>query len=126
MKLIREEVQDIQVIVEEVKDAKGKSTGEKNYTIQGVFMQADKKNRNGRVYPFETLRREVERYNKEYVDKNRAVGELGHPETPSINLDRVSHMITNLKPDGTNFIGKAKILNTPMGNIVKGLLDGNV
>lgn len=124
MKLIREEIQDIKVLIEEELDASGKK--KKTHVITGVFMQADKKNRNGRVYPFETLRREVERYNKEYVDKNRAVGELGHPETPSINLDRVSHMITNLKPDGTNFIGKAKILNTPMGNIVKGLLDGNV
>jgi hypothetical protein len=94
--------------------------------IEGVFMQAEKQNRNGRVYPFDTLRKEVERYNKEYVTKNRALGELGHPDTPSINLDRVSHMITSLKPDGTNFIGKAKILDTNMGNIVKGLLDGGV
>lgn len=126
MKLIREEIQDVKVLIEEVKDAKGKPTGEKNYTIKGVFMQADRQNRNGRVYPFDTLRREVERYNKEYITKNRAVGELGHPDTPSINLDRVSHMITDLKPEGTNFIGSAKILNTPMGNIVKGLLDGGV
>lgn len=122
MKLIKEEVQDIKyVITEEVgKDGKKK----KVYAIEGIFMQAEKQNRNGRVYPFEVLRREVERYNKEYVNKNRAFGELGHPDNPSINLDRVSHMITNLSPDGTNFVGKAKVVDTPMGNIVKGLLDG--
>lgn len=119
MKLIREEVQDIKYLVEE-----NKKTGKKDYFIHGVFMQAEKQNRNGRVYPMPTLQREVERYNKEYVNKNRAFGELGHPDSPSINLDRVSHMITSLKPDGTNIIGKAKIVDTPMGNIVKGLLDG--
>lgn len=119
--LIKEEVQDLKFLIEE-----DKKTGKKNYVLSGIFMQADKQNRNGRVYPFDTLRKEVERYNKEYITKNRAVGELGHPDTPSINLDRVSHMITDLKPDGTNFTGKAKVLDTPMGNIVKGLLDGGV
>lgn len=124
MKLIKEEIRDIKVLIEEELDASGKK--KKTHVITGVFMQAEKQNRNGRVYPFDTLRKEVERYNKEYVTKNRALGELGHPDTPSINLDRVSHMITSLKPDGTNFIGKAKILDTNMGNIVKGLLDGGV
>jgi Prohead core protein serine protease len=121
MKLIREEVQEVQFLIQE-----DKATGKKGYFIEGVFCQADKQNKNGRVYPFETLRKEVERYNKDYVEKGRALGELGHPDTPSINLDRVSHMITSLKPDGTNFMGKAKILDTPMGNTVKGLLDGGV
>lgn len=121
MKLIKEEVQDVKVLITE--DAK---TKKKSYCIEGVFMQAEKQNRNGRVYPFNTLNKEVERYNKEYVAKNRALGELGHPDNPSINLDRVSHMITSLKPDGSNFIGRAKILDTNMGNIVKGLLDGGV
>lgn len=87
-------------------------------------MQAEQKNRNGRVYPREVLSREVDRYNQNYVQKNRAFGELGHPDSPTINLDRVSHMITSLKPDGNNFIGKAKILDTPNGRIVKSLLDG--
>lgn len=121
MKLIKEEIQNVRFLIEE-----DKKTGKKHHIIEGIFMQADKQNRNGRVYPFDTLRREVERYNKEYITKNRAVGELGHPDTPSINLDRVSHMITSLKPDGSNFVGRAKILDTPMGNIVKGLLDGGV
>lgn len=119
MKLIREEVQDIKYLVEQ-----DKKTGKKSYNIEGVFMQAEKQNRNGRLYPFGTLQKEVERYNNEYVNKNRAFGELGHPDNPSINLDRVSHMITKLYSDGNNFIGKAKIVDTPMGNIVKGLLDG--
>jgi hypothetical protein len=91
---------------------------------EGVFMQAEKKNRNGRVYPSDVLSKEADRYNREYVQKNRAFGELGHPDSPTINLDRVSHMITKLYPDGTNFIGKAKILDTPNGKIVKSLLDG--
>lgn len=117
MKLIKEEVQDIKYLVEGTGD-------KKNYFIEGVFMQAEKQNRNGRVYPLPTLQREVDRYNKEYVMKNRAYGELGHPDNPSINLDRVSHLIVSLKPSGNDFIGKAKIVNTPMGNIVKGLLDG--
>jgi hypothetical protein len=117
MKLIVEKVEQIQYLVEEAKD------GKKNHFIQGVFMQAEKQNRNGRVYPMPVLSREVERYNKEYVTKNRAYGELGHPDNPSINLDRVSHMITKLHPDGNNFVGKARIVDTPMGNIVKGLLE---
>lgn len=117
MKLIREEIETVEFLIQE--DASGK----KFHHITGVFMQAERQNRNGRVYPFGVLNKEVERYNKEYISKNRAFGELSHPDTPSINLDRVSHMITQLKPDGNNFIGKAKIVDTPMGNIVKGLLD---
>lgn len=117
MKLIKEEVQNVRYLVESV-------NGKKEHFIEGVFMQAEKQNRNGRVYPMNVLQKEVDRYNKDYVNKNRAFGELGHPETPSINLDRVSHMITKLYPDGNNFIGKAKILDTPNGKIVKSLLDG--
>lgn len=117
MKLITEQVTDIQYITEEV-------NGKKEHFIQGIFMQAEKKNKNGRVYPLQTLSKEVDRYNREYVQKNRAFGELGHPDSPTINLDRVSHMITKLYPDGSNFIGKAKILDTPNGRIVKSLLDG--
>jgi hypothetical protein len=119
MKLIKEEVTDVQYLVEEDKETK-----QKNYFITGIFMQSEKKNRNGRIYPQGILSREVERYNQNYVNKNRAFGELGHPDSPSINLDRVSHMITQLYPDGNNFIGKAKILDTPNGKIVKSLLDG--
>ena len=118
MKLIREEIQDIQYLVES--DGKGG----KNHFITGIFMQAEKQNRNGRVYPMNVLSKEADRYSREYVQKNRAFGELGHPENPQINLDRVSHMITKLYADGTNFIGKAKILDTPNGKIVKSLLDG--
>jgi hypothetical protein len=118
MKLIREDIQDIQYLVED----NGK--GGKNHFITGIFMQAEKQNRNGRVYPMSVLSKEADRYNREYVSKGRAFGELGHPENPQINLDRVSHMITSLHPDGTNFIGKAKILDTPNGKIVKSLLDG--
>ena len=118
MKLITEEIQDIQYLVES--DGKGG----KNHFITGIFMQAEKQNRNGRIYPMSVLSKEAERYNRDYVSKGRAFGELGHPENPQINLDRVSHMITSLKPDGTNFIGKAKILDTPNGKIVKSLLDG--
>jgi hypothetical protein len=118
MKLIREEIRDVKYLVES--DGKGG----KNHFITGIFMQAEKQNRNGRVYPMNVLAKEADRYNKEYVQKNRAFGELGHPENPQINLDRVSHMITKLYPDGTNFIGKAKILDTPNGKIVKSLLDG--
>ena len=117
MRLIREEIEKVQFLIENDK-------GKKTYCITGVFMQAEKQNRNGRVYPFNVLNKEVERYNNEYVNKSRAFGELSHPDNPSINLDRVSHMITKLYPDGNNFIGKAKIVDTPMGNIVKGLLDG--
>lgn len=118
MKLITEEIQDIKYLVES--DGKGG----KNHFITGIFMQAEKVNRNGRVYPMNVLQKEAERYNRDYVTKGRAFGELGHPENPQINLDRVSHMITSLKPEGTNFIGKAKILDTPNGKIVKSLLDG--
>jgi hypothetical protein len=117
MKLIAEEVTNVRFIIEEV-------NGKKEHFIEGVFMQAEKKNRNGRVYPKDILSKEAGRYNTEYVMKNRAFGELGHPDSPTINLDRVSHMITKLYPDGNNFIGKAKILDTPNGKIVKSLLDG--
>ena len=117
VKLISEEVQDVEYITEEKED------GKKNYKIKGVFMQADIKNRNGRVYPMETLQKEVGRYNKEYIKENRAYGELGHPDGPTVNLERASHMITALYPDGKNFIGEAKILKTPMGEIVKSLMD---
>lgn len=117
MKLIAEEVLDVKYLVEE-KD------GKKEHYIHGIFMQAEKKNRNGRVYPKQVLEKEVQRYNQEYVNRNRAFGELGHPDSPTINLDRVSHMITSLHPDGNNIIGKAKILDTPNGKIVKSLLDG--
>jgi hypothetical protein len=117
MKLIAEEVVDVKYLVEE-------KNGKKEHYISGIFMQAEKKNRNGRVYPRDVLFKEVNRYNTEYVNKNRAFGELGHPDSPTINLDRVSHMITSLHPDGTNIIGKAKILDTPNGKIVKSLLDG--
>jgi len=117
-KLIIEEVLDIQYITEANKD------GTKSRYLTGIFMQSEKKNKNGRMYPFNVLNKEVERYNRDYVTKNRAFGELGHPSTPSINLDRVSHMITHLSADGKNFIGKAKILDTPNGKIVQNLLDG--
>lgn len=117
MKLIREQIESVEFLVEE------DNSGKKSHYIQGIFMQAEKVNRNGRVYPMHVLSKEVDRYNKEYITKNRAFGELSHPDTPSINLDRVSHMITKLHPDGNNFIGKAKIVDTPMGNIVKGLLE---
>ena len=117
VKLISEEVQDVEYITEEKED------GKKNYKIKGVFMQADIKNRNGRVYPMEILQKEVKRYNKQYINEKRAFGELGHPDGPTVNLDRASHMITGLYPDGKNFIGEAKILSTPMGNIVKNLMD---
>lgn len=117
MKLITEIVEEIKVI-EEAKD-----NGKKNYYIEGVFLQSGIKNRNGRVYPKEIMMREVARYNKEFVNKNRAYGELGHPNGPAINLERVSHMIKELREDGNNVIGKAKIMDTPYGNIVKNLLD---
>ena len=119
MKLIKEEVQDVRYLVEA-----DEKTGKKIHFIEGIFMHAEKKNKNGRVYPKHILNKEVQRYNQDYVNKNRAFGELGHPDSPTINLDRVSHMITKLYPDGDNIIGKAKILDTPNGNIVKSLLDG--
>tara|TARA_R110000868_G_scaffold124490_10_gene329159 strand:+ start:15842 stop:16489 length:648 start_codon:yes stop_codon:yes gene_type:complete len=116
-KLIMEEVSEVNFLTE-------MNNGKKEHYITGIFMQAEQKNKNGRVYPMNILRTEVDRYNREYVNKNRAFGELGHPENPTINLDRVSHMITYLSPDGNNFMGKAKILDTPNGKIVKSLLDG--
>ena len=115
MKLISEIVETVQVITE------GKS---KDLYIEGVFLQSELANRNNRIYPKAVMEKEVARYMKEYVDSKRAFGELGHPEGPTINLDRVSHIITSLREDGNNYIGRAKILNTPMGNIVKGLIEG--
>jgi len=116
MKLITEINENIEYIVEE-------KNGKKSMHINGVFMMGETKNRNGRIYPHDILMNEIKRYNTEYVDKNRAFGELGHPEGPTINLERVSHMIKELKPDGNNVIGKAKIMDTPYGNIVKNLID---
>ena len=116
MKLISEEIQNAEYITEEV-------NGKKNYKIKGIFLQSDLKNRNGRVYPKEVLENEVARYNREFINKKRAFGELGHPDGPTVNLERVSHMITKLTPDGKNFIGEAKIMDTPYGKIVKGLID---
>jgi hypothetical protein len=117
MKLIKEHTEEVKYLVEE-KLGKGKE-----YFIEGVFLQSNLKNRNGRVYPVEILDNEVKRYNDEYVNKNRAFGELGHPDSPTINLDRVSHMIKSLRREGDNFIGKAKIMDTPYGKIVKSLID---
>ena len=117
VKLISEAVEEVEYITEE------KENGGKNYKIRGIFMQADIKNRNGRVYPMEVLDEEVRKYNKNFIEQNRAFGELGHPDGPTVNLERVSHMITSLKPDGKNFIGEAKIMDTPMGKIVKNLMD---
>ena len=117
MKLIKEVFEKVDFITEE-KD------GKKQLYIQGPFLQCEKKNRHGRVYLKETMRKEVERYTEEYINKNRAFGELGHPDTPSINLDRVSHMIVGLHEEGNDWIGKAKILDTPFGTIVKNLIDG--
>ena len=117
MKLISEHIEDVEYITEE------KDNGEKTYKIKGVFMQSEVKNRNGRVYPFEVLEKEVNRYNKDYVNENRAFGELGHPDGPTVNLERASHMITSLEPDGKNFVGQATILKTPMGKIVENLMD---
>ena len=119
MKLITENIEDIQILTEE-KD------GKKNLYIEGVFLQSEIKNRNGRVYPFRVLEKEVARYNEEYVKTGRALGELGHPDGPTVNLDRVSHRITSLKSEGNNFIGKAQILATPMGSIAKSLLEEGV
>ena len=117
MKLISEHVDHIDYIVE------AEEGGKKNYRIKGVFMQSEIKNRNGRMYPHHVLEKEVRRYNKEYVNQKRAFGELGHPEGPTVNLERVSHMITKLHPEGKNFIGEAKIMDTPYGKIVKNLID---
>jgi len=116
MKLISELVEEVKILVEE------KETGKKDFYIEGVFLQGNLKNRNGRVYPVEILDKEVARYNKEYIEKNRAYGELGHPQGPTINLERVSHMIKDLRRDGSNYVGRAKIMDTPYGNIVKNLM----
>ena len=116
IKLISEAVDEVEYITEE------KEGGGKNYKIKGIFLQADIKNRNGRVYPMEVLQKEVSRYNKKFINENRAYGELGHPDGPTVNLERVSHMVTSLTPDGKNFIGEAKIMATPMGEIVKSLM----
>ena len=119
MKLIREEIEQVEVIVES-------RNGKKNLFIEGVFLQGEIKNRNGRMYPMSTLAREVGRYNENFVQKGRALGELGHPDGPTVNLDRVSHKIVSLKESGNNFIGKAKILSTPMGKIASDLLGEGV
>ena len=116
VKLISEAAENVEFITEEKR-------GGKSYKIRGIFMQADVKNRNGRVYPLDILTKEVTKYNKNFIQQNRAFGELGHPDGPTVNLERVSHMITSLTPDGKNFIGEAKIMETPMGKIVKNLMD---
>jgi hypothetical protein len=116
MKLIAEHIQDVEYIIED-------KSGSKSMKIRGIFMQSEQKNRNGRVYPFNVLEKEVKRYNEEFIKQGRAFGELGHPDGPTVNLDRVSHMITRLEPDGKNFIGEAKLLSTPMGEIAKALIN---
>ena len=116
MKLISEEISQAEYLVEE-------TNGKKNYKIKGVFLQSDIKNRNGRIYENDILQKEVKRYNQEFINKKRAFGELGHPDGPTVNLERVSHMITKLEPEGKNFIGEAKVMDTPYGKIVKGLID---
>lgn len=117
MKLICELTEDIQYITEASED------GKKNLFIEGIWMQGNLQNRNGRIYPTQILQKEANRYIREYVEKNRAFGELGHPQGPSINLDRVSHMITDLHQEGNNFVGRAKIMDTPMGNIAKNIIE---
>lgn len=117
MKLIREVTESVNLVTEA-------KNGKKEHFIEGIFLQSELKNRNGRMYPESVMDKEVARYMKEQVEQNRAYGELGHPDTPSINLDRVSHLIVSLRKEGTNYVGKAKILETPMGNIARGLLDG--
>ena len=119
MKLIREEVESVKFLVEQ-------KNGKKSLYIEGVFLQGDIKNRNGRMYPMDTLRKEVSRYNESNIQSGRALGELGHPDGPTVNLDRVSHKIVSLKESGSNFIGKAKILSTPMGKIAASLIDEGV
>lgn len=116
MKLISEAIENVEYICEE-------NDGNKNYKIRGIFMQGDIKNRNGRVYPMEVLTNEVKNYNRKFVNEKRAYGELGHPEGPTVNLERVSHLVTDLYPDGKNIMGEARILDTPMGKIVKTLMD---
>jgi hypothetical protein len=120
MKLIREEIESVKFLVETTK------SGKKSLYIEGVFLQGNIKNRNGRMYPMETLRKEVARYNESNVQSGRALGELGHPDGPTVNLDRVSHKIVSLRESGSNFIGKAKILNTPMGKIASALVEDGV
>ena len=120
MKLIREEIESVKFITEKLK------SGKQNLYIEGIFLQGNITNRNGRMYPIETLRKEVKRYNESNVVTGRALGELGHPDSPTVNLDRVSHKIVGLKESGTNFIGKAKILDTPMGQIAKSLIGEGV
>lgn len=119
MKLITEEIESVEVLTETV-------NGKKTLYIQGVFLQSECVNRNGRLYPFSIMEREVKRYNENYVQKGRALGELGHPDGPTVNLDRVSHKITSLTCEGKNFIGKAQILSTPMGKIAESLLNSGV
>lgn len=116
MRLFTELNEEVEYITE------ARENGEKEHFIHGIFLQANKKNRNGRIYPIDVMDKEVNRYVNEVIDNNRAYGELGHPQGPQINLDRVSHLITELKRDGDNFVGKAKLTNTPMGDIAKGLL----
>jgi len=119
MKLIREEIEKVEVLTEE-------TNGKKNLFIKGIFLQAEQVNRNGRVYRMPVMEREVKRYSEQYVKKGRALGELGHPDGPTVNLDRVSHKITELYRDGNNFVGKAQILSTPMGKIAESLLKDGV
>jgi hypothetical protein len=119
MKLITEQIEDIEILTEE-------SEGKKNTYIKGIFLQTEITNRNGRMYKYDTMAREVDKYNEEFVKRGRALGELGHPDGPTINLDRVSHKIVELIPEGSNFIGKAKLLETPMGKIAKNLLEEGV
>jgi len=119
MKLIREEIESVNIITE----SKG---GKRSLFIEGIFLQGNIKNRNGRMYPLDTLRKEVERYNESNIVSGRALGELGHPDGPTVNLDRVSHKIVSLRESGSNFIGKAKILNTPMGKIASNLIEEGV
>ena len=119
MKLITEQIESVEFLVED-------NGSKKNHFIEGVFLQADIKNRNGRVYAMNVLEKEVGRYTESYISKDRALGELGHPEGPTVNLDRVSHKIVSLQKEGSNFIGKAKILDTPMGKIAKNLIDEGV
>jgi hypothetical protein len=120
MKLITELTEDVTVVTEARED------GKKNMFIEGIFLQGGIKNRNGRMYPVETLAKEVERYNESYVKSGRALGELGHPDGPQINLDRVSHVITSLRQEGLNWIGKARLTDTPMGNTARGLIESGV
>ena len=119
MKLITEQIESVEFLIEE-------NGSKKNHFIEGIFLQSDIKNRNGRVYPMNVLEKEVQRYSESYISKDRALGELGHPEGPTVNLDRVSHKIISLQREGSNFIGKAKLLDTPMGKIAKSLIDEGV